>query len=226
MAHTFDTGLTRPQRTVVQDSVLLLLDRLRYRTSPTPSGYLRALVPFCGKVRGPSDEVGIDQLWDVLQGRAPAIAVGIGDMLYSPAGTGGFKWTAQLEVDVYILCNQSRSREARMVGDVVTWADDTKDPGVNVILEHVEELLVGVDLKASDYTIRELRPVRANELGSGNEQALWHFGLTVQVGRSMKHRPRDITQELTLIATTYSATEPVSSTQVTTETRTDIDPTP
>lgn len=195
MAHTFDTGLARTLRYTVRTFVLDTLDRLRYRATPVPSGYLKALIPHSTDVRGSNDEVGIDILFEALNGRAPAVAVVVGDKSYEPAGAQ-HRYMATLDVKVYVQSHNSRSMLARDEGGAEAQLSDLKDPGIEVIMEHIEELLIGA--KHSSDHIKDLRPQREEEIASTKELTLWMMTFQVKVTRSTDWK-RDLTEYLTSI---------------------------
>lgn len=180
MAHSFDTGLSRAQRTLVRSGAVTLLAGLKL-----PGGYLRAVIPWGGVVRGFTDDMGIDLLWEALRGRAPAIAIALGDKAMSQAGMGGFNLVGELELLAYVLSMHPRDTElGRHEPDATSLASNTADPGLDTILEHVEELLIGQRAGAS-ATIKQIRYTREDELRTEGGYTLWVQRYTVTVGRTI-----------------------------------------
>ncbi len=184
MAHAFDTALPRPQRTTIRTGAVALLAGLK-----RPAGYLQAVIPWGGVLRGYTDDEGIDLLWKALQGRAPAIAVALGDRTNAPAGMGGFNSKGALELLVYFYSNHPRDMEAgRLSPDVVALASNVADPGLDVMLEHAEEVLVGQRVGAS-ATIKQIRLTREEELRTDSGFSLWVQRYAVEVTRTINpHR--------------------------------------
>lgn len=203
MPHAFDTGLARPQRTLIRDGAVTLLSGLLRANG----GYLQAVVPWGGVVRSYQDDVGIEQLYEALQGRAPAVAIALGDRASSPAGMGGFNFTGDVELLAYHFSNHPRDLElGRLAPDVVALADVTADPGLDVQLEHVEELLVGQRCGAS-ATIKSIVPVREEELRTENGLTLWLQRYSVTVARKINAN-RGVTQLLEELHSKIRTTDP------------------
>jgi hypothetical protein len=217
MAHQFDTGLARAQRTLVRDGVVAVLSGL-LRVN---GGYLQAVVPWGGIVRGYTDEVGIDMLHRALNGRAPAIAVALGDRIAAPAGIGGFNFKADIELVLYHYSNHPRSMTSgRTTIDAAALASDVLDPGLDVQLEHAEDLLIGQRLggpettnevnekKRSTPTIKRIVPTREEELATEAGWTLWAQRYAVQVERTINPH-RGVTQMLEEIRTLVRTTDPL-----------------
>jgi hypothetical protein len=94
MSHNFDTGLGGAQRTLIRNGAVFLLAGLL----KTAGGYLQAVIPWGGIVRGYTDDQGIDELAIALEGRSPAIAIALGDCTLEPVGIGGFNFTGEIEL--------------------------------------------------------------------------------------------------------------------------------
>jgi phage gp37-like protein len=195
VAHEFDTGLAKPQRTRIREEIASALAGLLYTPTPTPAGYLRAIVQFAGTVKGANDADGIAMLYDVLQGRAPAVAISIGRKQYENAGATreADQWRATYSIDIYVASNQTRSRESRLSGDVASAASTVADPGVEVILEHVEELLSGRSLGVS--TVYRLAPVTEDEVVHTNDMTIWSQSYQLRTQRDVNPY-RDVTTML------------------------------
>lgn len=204
MAHTFDTGLARPQRTTLRNGAVTLLAGLR-----RPAGYLQAVIPWGGVVRGFTDDLGIDQLWKALMGRAPAIAVSLGDRANEPAGMGGFNGKGPIELLVYFYSNHLRELEAgRLSQDAVALANDVADPGLDVMLEHAEELLVG-QYVGTNKTIKQIALRREEELRTENGFTLWVQRYAVEITRTINPH-RGLTQMLEELRTVIRPSEVAS----------------
>lgn len=186
----FDTGLGKSQRAIVQDAMIELLSRLHRDNG----GYLRAIEPTSTVIRGVDDDQGIGLVYDQLKGQAPAIVIATGDKEYKPAGDTD-RWEASLTVHVYALVNSMRSRIARTAGDVVAAADPMADPGVFVILEHVEQLLIGTDPGGTKGVLKRVRPQAEHRIDGDLALELWEQRYTVWAGRTINSN-RDIDLEL------------------------------
>lgn len=202
MAHAFDTGLARPQRTLVRNGAVTLLSGL-LRTN---GGYLRAVLPWGGVIRGFTDVKGVDDLWKALLGRAPAIAIAVNDRTSEPAGIGGFNFKSELELVAYHYSNHPRSLTAgRMEIDAAGLASDTADPGLDVMLEHAEELLVGQRCGAS-ATVKQVVPTREEELLTDEGLTLWAQRYSVTLHRQINEY-RGVTALLAELRTNVRASD-------------------
>ncbi len=194
MAHAFDTGLARAQRTLIRDGVVTLLSPLLRANG----GYLAGVIPFGGVVRGYTDEVGIDLLKAALNGRAPSIAIGLGDRSSESAGVGGFNFKATLELVLYHYANHGRSlTEGRTKIDAAAIASDVADPGLDVMLEHAEELVLGQLVGGAlaqnvvgekthrALTIHRIVPTREEELATEAGVTLWAQRYNIMVTRTI-----------------------------------------
>lgn len=220
MSHAFDTGLVRPQRTAIELAVLALLQRLKLDTG-AGTGYLRTLLGTATPILGREDDVGAELMWDKVLNQTPAVLVYVGSRQCQPAGMGGHQWGGAIEVTLYVVSQHLRSREARMHADPVALANDTKDPGIAVILEHCAQLLAGQD-GGLGPSVTILRPTREDPIAHTKELLLWEQVYSVQVSNTFNAK-RDITQELVEIYTTaYPVTgnedPPVASTEALTPT--------
>lgn len=194
-ANVFDSGLGKPQRTVVREAVIDLLQRLLIANG----GYLQAVEESAVRVRGEHDDEGFMEIFDRLQGRAPSVLVYLGDKPYTPAGAAEM-WTAEIDVHVYLLVNSLRGITARLSRDVVALGNPQRDPGVEVALEHIEELLIGQCPGGTKGQIREIRPQRETHVGTEQGFEMWEQIYTVRVSRSIRAK-RDLTVDLKAINT-------------------------
>ena len=181
MAHAFDTGLSGAQRTLIRSGAVTLLSGLLRANG----GYLQAVEPYGGIIRGFADNPEtVDQLWEKLSGRAPSILIALGDCALEAAGIGGFNFKGSLELIAYHFSNHARSYLNRHAPDVVSAASDTADPGLDVMMEHARQLLVGQRAGAgSNATIKQVVPVREEEIRTEAAFTLWaqRYSVTVAV---------------------------------------------
>lgn len=206
MAHAFDTGLATPQRTLVRDGVVTALGPLLLSNGL----YLRYIGIFAGTLDGGMGER--EELLDQLQGQAPAVLVALGRKTYEAAGatTQRNRYRGAIAVHVHVASNHMRSREARQAGDVVAAASVTKDPGLDTILEHVEELLIGYQIPDGNDSVYRLVPEDEDEVWHDNQISIWRQRYTVRVQRNINVY-RDAVTLLTEIYTEHDQDDaPVS----------------
>ncbi len=189
----YDTGLHRPQRSEIRTA---LVDRIAAALAFAEGRYLRAVRGLPRQLKNDSpEEMGI--LFNVLQGQAPAVAVALGRKDYEPSGMGVATFEGTIDLAVYVVSANPRSREdGRLSTDVAGQADPTADPGVETILEHVEELLVGQELNIK--SISEVRPRWEDELCTLLDVTIWEQHFTLRVERVMNPE-RDNDEVLTEI---------------------------
>jgi len=191
VAHAFDTGLAAPQRTLILAGVVTLLASLLKANGL----YLHSVIPWGGVIRSWTDTDGIAMLHESLLGRLPAIAVALGDRSSKPAGTGGWQFQSELELLLYFASNNARDITlGRQTIDVVGAAANAADPGLHVMLEHAEQLVIGGRCGAS-ATIKGIRPDREEELGTFDDMTLWLQTYQVTLARTIK-KDRSVTQFL------------------------------
>lgn len=169
MAHSFDTGDTKPQRTRIQQGAVSLLSGLK----KSNGGYLAEVQPFGSVVRSYTDVEGVAQLVSLLT-RAPSIAISVGDRMDSPAGIGGFQVRGEIELLVYHASNNARNQQiGRQEIDAAGLASNTADPGLHVMMQHAKELLIGQRCGAPGQDIKQVRPEREEELATTPAIAIW-----------------------------------------------------
>ncbi len=203
MAHAFDHGLAKPLRTLVRNGVVAALapllatvgcfggaafDSDAFASGPA-GGYLKSIGPFAVMIRGREDDVGLDHAFEVLSGRAPAVLVALGDLPFDETGATGHAWHGDLTVQVLVFSQHARSLEDRLAGgDAAATASNSADPGLEVMLEHVRELLIGNDLGIGP-AVWQLRPELEQELGTSKAETLWAQTYRVKVnGSVLEHR--------------------------------------
>lgn len=207
MGHAFDTALALPQRSIIRAGAVAALEPLL----KSNGGYLGLVAPFGGIVRGWTDEPGIDQVWTATQGQSPAILVALGDKTYEPAGAA-HNWKGSIELIVYVISKNPRSLVARLATDAAGEQDDSADPGIDVILEHVEQAIIGADFARAPasvgpgvVTIKQCRPSREEELATTNALTLWTQVYLVPVTRTIDPN-RDLVSILMEFMTTLRTT--------------------
>lgn len=181
MAHAFDTGLEKPIRTVLVESAIALLAPL----TVAEGGYLKAVVEYGGVVRSSMDEDGVKLLSDCLSGRAPAIAIGIGDGVGQPKGDR-LNMAEELELLVYHFNNNARGlARGRTNVDVAGAASNQADPGLHVAIEHAMELLAG-QYTAIAPMCNHIRYDRTVELVTRRDLTIWLQTFQIRVSRTLK----------------------------------------
>ncbi len=201
MPHVFDTGLAKPQRTLILEGVVAALAGLK----KTAGLYLEAVESFGGVIRSYADEEGIAELELLLAGRAPAVAISLGDRTAGSAGAGGHKHFDDVEMLIYFYSRHPRGLLAgRQIQDAISVAANTADPGLHVMFEHVEELLVGTRL-ANTPTIKQCRLTREVEVRTRNGFTLWCQHYAIGVDRQVIEF-RSVTQKLAEIRASIKAT--------------------
>lgn len=169
MAHAFDTGASKPQRTRIQQGAISLLSGLKRSNG----GYLMEVLPFGGVVRSYSDEEGAAQIVELLS-KAPSIAVGLGDRLNQMVGIGGYQARGELDLLVYFSSSNARNAQiGRQEIDVVGSASDTADPGLHVMMEHATELLIGQYCGGAGDDIKQVRCETEQELITTGPVTVW-----------------------------------------------------
>lgn len=190
----FDTGINKPQRAVVIDSVVNLLQRLhRYN-----GGYLEAIVGSTTVVRGPEDTEACADIVEELNGQTPGVVVATGDMDFDTAGDID-RWRSPLRVHVYFLCSHMRDHfDGRGIPDVVALADGRADPGVFVAMEHARMLLVAQ--RAGTVGLKDLRPHTERRINTDGDREIWEQIYICYVTHNINAK-RDVTLELKQINT-------------------------
>lgn len=212
----FDGGLAKPQRAIIQDACVLLLERLL----KVNGGYLEAVEPTDCMPRSADDVDEIGDMIEQLGGRMPAILVAMGDGELDAAGDVS-RWQERIDVHVYFLNSNARSRLARTVQDVVALADPTADPGVFVAMEHARMLLCGQKPGAKTQ-LAELTPRSVRRIGTDGERLLWEQIYTVRASIAVELK-RDLTLELRRIDTYNRLAEQASRADAIVTTETEVD---
>ena len=194
MAHSFDTGLASPFRTLIRSGVVSLLSGL-----VLPTGYLRAVIPFGAVVRSWTDLEGVDKIKVALTGREPAIAVAVGDSASKPVGTTGFQFVDEYELLLYHFNNSFRDFViGRQAIDAAGLAANTSDPGLDIAMAHAKELVVGQRCGVNHAAMKQIRPEREEELGTFDDLTIWLQTFRITTALTINAN-RGITQMLTSI---------------------------
>lgn len=198
MSHAFDSGLSLPVRSLIRVGVAgLLVGKLR------PSSYLAAVIPFPRVIADRHDTDGIDHAMEVLGGRSPALLVAVGDARFASVSTTIHRYQGEHEVQIVALSNSGRGLLDRLTIDPVALVDDTADPGIDVMLEQVGDLVTGRDLGAGpgveDPILKSI-----SHLETDKALTLWAINFTVRAAASVKPT-REQLERLTLIVATLNA---------------------
>lgn len=143
MTRTFDSGLEAPIRTMIGEGIRGLLAPL----SRASGQFARAIQRYPGIIpKHVDDSYEITVLEDILNGAAPAYAVGIGDLKAKPGGATGSA-LGTYEIEVYSVTNHMRQLVlGRLEQDAAAIASVAADPGIEVMVELVRMYLFGQHL--------------------------------------------------------------------------------
>lgn len=167
--HKFDTGKTVPQRTRIQQGAVQLLSGLK----KSNGGYLVEVMAFPFTLKPTTSNDDAAQFVTALS-RAPSIAVAVGDRDSEVRGIGGFQEWGDIELLVYFSSNNARNMQVgRMEIDAAGLADLTADPGLHVVMEHAKELLIGQRAGAPGSDIKQIRPVKEEEIWTAQPITIW-----------------------------------------------------
>jgi hypothetical protein len=217
MAHSFDTDLTIAQRTKLRDAVVTRLGAL-LRSNGL---YLDDVKPFGRPLRG---TLGEDELGDLARACVPGrstILVALGGARFKPLGVNGVRdrYLADVDLMLYFSSNNARSLLDRVAQDPGSTRSNKKDPGVEVMMEHARELMLGYQISDASETIYRIIPADEDEIDTGDDYVFWMQNYVVQFETSVK-RYKNLTELMTLLHATYSemTTETEQNPIVTTET--------
>jgi hypothetical protein len=189
----FDSGLHRAQRSEIRDALIARIsDALM---TSTASRYLRAVRPLPCPLRSDAPEE-IKFILDQLQGQAPAVLVALGRKTYDPKGMEipAVNYRGDIELALYVVCASPRTlQDGRLAADVTASTSTTADPGAEVILEHLEELVLGQELNLK--SVYELRPLYEDELITTGDLTIWEQRYVIGVDR-MINPDRDVSDVL------------------------------
>lgn len=182
MAHEFDTGLTGAQRTLVRNAIVSRLSGLLKANG----GYLHAIKKMPRRYRGEGDESGADMIERTFQGREPSVGVALARMTFEPADLEAHVQLGELEVAVYVFGGNQRDPahvDGRLAIDVGGVASDLADPGIDIMLEHVQQLLLGQELGING--VQEMRIVEEDELVTAEPGSVWEQIYRVKLERAI-----------------------------------------
>lgn len=197
MPHAFDTGLTKPQRALIGDALVTRLAALK--RSANPALYATTVERIPSPLRGDDEQ---DYVKGVAAGQFPAILIALGRKRYEPAGMVDQRdqYRGTLDVFIYVVSDHQRSPDlARVAGDAASAASNQKDPGLETMLEHVEELLLGHQVTDSSQTIYQITPVEERELFHDSTITVWEQQYQVAVQRDLK-RNKGLTETLQTVS--------------------------
>ena len=196
----FDTGLARAQRTLLRSAVATALSDLL----STNGGYLRAIRSLPRPLRGHDlDELGF--IGNAIQGQAPCVLIALGAKKYEPVDMDSI-YRGRVEVALYVCSNNLRGRiDGRIETDVAAAADATKDPGIDAILENVEERLLGTSFHLGSQTTAaavtsQMFPESEDEVFTGDDMTVWEQRYSVELYREPNPN-RAITAVVTSVET-------------------------
>ena len=178
MTHSFDTSAPLPQRTLVRRGAVELLSKLKRSNG----GYLQDVRGFGGIVRTYTDEPDIEILQKAL-GATPAIGVALASRTFETLAIGGRQAKSDLQLLLYFASQHSRDMlVGRHEADIVATADDTADPGLDVMMEHAIELMHGSYPSILTGTIKQIRIKTEQELATSGAVTIWlqTYDLTLQ----------------------------------------------
>lgn len=179
--HKFDTGLALPQRSTIRQG---LIDRLSAELLKANGGYLNAIVPLPRLFRGEGDEDGLAIIARALQGQAPAIGIALGRKTYEATDSEANVSEGELAIGVYFISQHGRDLvDGRLSPDVVAQGAIDADPGIEVVMEHVEELLLGQELNI--HGASEIRPVTEDEVATFDDVTIWEQTYAIHVARAI-----------------------------------------
>ncbi len=192
MAHVYDTGLDISQRSTIRQALVTRLEGLSIA-----NGLYAACVKGIPAILHSARDDG-DIVAEHTGGQHPAILVALGTKKYDALGSAGRRrdqYMCPLEVHVYVVDSNDSGGMARLEGDVAS-ATVTKAPGMDTMLEHIEELLLGFAIDA-DGSTHQLEPVEEAELGPVlADFTVWEQRYSIKVERVLQ-RDKSVEQYLT-----------------------------
>jgi hypothetical protein len=225
MTRTYDTGLTLPLPTVIAQGI-------RSKITPllrSAGGFVAAIVDFPHVMGGGSDDE-INLLLDICGGRAPVLAIGLGDIKTTRKGSAGNNF-GTMDVEIYAVSAHMRNvTDGRLHPDPTSLIDDTADPGIFATNELVAMYLADQFPVATETqwgklfgsTVKELRLDGIRHLITGQEMSIWgvQFSLGFELQQNML---RGATAYLTDIMTYHrfgagSTPDPTTPPLITTDT--------
>ncbi len=151
MAHRFDSGEFFSLRMLARRGVASALSSSSIHTSN--GGYL----PVVAELASPlvlSDADALRLVAKVMDGRSPSVGIALGSERFRSDSTDGTRWRSDLSIYVYTFTRSSRDPMAGLVGDDVTRLLAAKDPGAEVVLQHIIERVAGLQMKGPFGALR------------------------------------------------------------------------
>lgn len=180
MPQAYDTGLAVSQRSALRAAAIAKLSPLLKANGL----YVRTIQPFPALLQGVNDEDGLGRMKAVLNGQVPAILVALGDRKRADEGMNFLVGQAVIDLAIYVVSGNARDMVAgRLANDVTSTADITADPGIETMLEHVEQLLEGQDLGVDSI----YEPLQASESNASTFEdfTVWEQLYKVKVDRDI-----------------------------------------
>jgi hypothetical protein len=160
----------------------------------------RPVAPFGAVVRSYTDVDGVEMLYQALSGAAPAIGVALGTRASKPGGSTEHRWTSELELLLYFASNNMRDLANGRLGiDDAGVASDSADPGLDVMMEHAEQLVIAGRCGA-DISVKAVRPDQESELATRQDLTIWLQTYQITVLRTID-RHRGLVDRIRSIAT-------------------------
>lgn len=179
--HKYDTGHFRPQRSMVRQGVIDKLAPLLVANGR----YAHAIAGIPRPLKSEADDE-LALIEFAIGTRYPAICVGLGRKDYEATGMDipAVQYRAELELAIYVMTANARAREdGRLSTDIAGSADLKNDPGIEAILEHIEQILLGQDIDIAG--VSEMRPKYEDEVFTGAEFSVWEQRYSVKVNRDI-----------------------------------------
>ncbi len=178
--HTYDTGLAKPQRTLVCEKLVEKLAPLK--KTAVPAMYIADLgikvLP--RMLRGEGDEKGFSMLANAFNGQAPAIAIAVGRLQGEGSGTDSTEAQGDLDLALYVASTNQRGLvEGRLLGDIVASMSNAQDPGIFTMLEHARQLVMGQSLGLAGVGVLRFRD--EDEVGTFDDYTVWEQRYTVEL---------------------------------------------
>lgn len=193
MALEFDTGLALAQRTVLRNAVIAKLAPLLIANG----GFLKAVksISVVVDAERTMTEPDLAELAAALDVGNPIVGVALGRGVGEPTGEAGPHYMKAIDVFFYAMSKNARSDMARMAQDVASLADDTLDPGIETILELVDDLVEGFQIADAAGTIHGLDFVEEDQLQHWQDATIWYARYRVRAERN-RRRGKGVTQLL------------------------------
>ncbi len=199
----YDTGLHRAQRSEIRQA---LIDRITNALAFSNGRYLRAVRALPRPLKSDSPEE-MTLVVEMLGTQTPAVLISLGRKTHSAAGMDipAVNFTGDIELAVYVVSANARARtDGRLSTDIAGMSDPKADPGIETILEHLEELLIGQEPNIK--TVCEIRPKYEDEFATFADLTIWEQRYTLSVERQV-NPDRDNDEVLTDIEGLNNFTE-------------------